>query len=183
MKRSGDASQRQAEPVDLEVIQDDGGFALALDGEMLLTADGGISLRHTASPLLNHIASEFDGHGTMEIQDRKIMGPKFFGSYALFSIQKEWIEPGKDDLNLRFGERLLSDPILHPNAGPEAIDQYARWQPISNWLGDGIGRLRKLALNITYWHDDEKGSSREDAEAMEKKYTELRELTCPDDDD
>ena len=163
MNKSGGTLQRQVEPVDLEVIRDDEWYALALEGEILLTADGENPLRHSSAVLLEHIASEFDGHGMMEIQDRKIVSPRFFGSYALFSIQKRWIESGEDELSLEFGKRLLSDPVLYPVAGPEQVDQYARWGPISNWLGDRVSRLQSLAFNITYGYDDGEETSCENA--------------------
>jgi hypothetical protein len=55
------------------------------------------------------------------------------------------VEPGKDDLSIGFEERLLGDPVLHPLAGPEQVDQLARWAPIDLWLGQGVDVLRSHA--------------------------------------
>jgi hypothetical protein len=149
------------DPVFLEVISHDNGFALAHAGQVLRTENGEVEVCHPATELLEHIASEFDGHGRIEISDGVIVGPKFFGSFALFSIQRTWIEPGRDDLTLAFAELLLSDPVLHPVAGPERVDQHARWSPISKWLGERLRGLRELSAKIPYWPGEEELFDRE----------------------
>lgn len=100
------------------------------------------------------MVSEFDGQGRIKIKDRMIVEPKFFGAYALFSIQKEWIESGKDDLTREFGEHLVNDTVLNPVAGPEQVDQYARWKPIEDWLGESLTYLRQLVWSIQYGSPD-----------------------------
>jgi hypothetical protein len=107
------------------------------------------------------MASEFGGHGQMLVQGRTIVAPKFFGSYALFSIQKDWIEPHKDDLSVRFEERLLHDPVLLPVAGPEHVDQYARWVPLDRWLGGLGNELRGYAVQVKSASDGDSDGSEE----------------------
>src|SRR5262245_57274438 len=95
---------KNVDAVDLEIIELERGFALSLRGEILLTPEGA-PIQHAAAPLLEHMVSEFDGNGTVKIQNSKIVAPRFFGSYALFNIQKAYVEPGKDDLSLDFANR------------------------------------------------------------------------------
>jgi len=160
MARANKVQPQRIDPADLEVAKDDTGFAITWNGEVLLT-EAETPLCHPAAPLLEHMVNEFDGHGKVEIQARKILGPKFFGSYALFGIQRKWIEPGKDDLTSSLAECLLNDPVLVPLAGPEQVDQYARWEPLSIWLSDQLDRLRALAHKVKYGDWDETGDMRE----------------------
>ena len=85
----------------------------------------------------------------------KIVGPKFFGSFALFSIQKQWIEDRKDDLSEQFEGLLLSDPVLHRVAGPEQVDQLARYAPIETWLESSWPELNKVASGIRFFEGEE----------------------------
>jgi len=142
-------SKRKISPIYMEVVPIDGGFALSLDGEVLLTNDG-IPIVHPAAGLIDHIVSEFDGNGDITVTKLRIVAPRFFGAFALFSIQKKWIETGKDDLTLAFEEKCLNDPALHTVAGPEQVDQLARWEPLSRWLGEKVVKLRGHAEYIRY---------------------------------
>jgi hypothetical protein len=151
MRKAKPNSERKMAPIDLEILESNDGFALMLDSEVLLT-ESGVPIQHAAAPLLEHMISEFDGQGaTITVQSRRIVAPKFFGCYALFGIQKEWIESWKDDLSLGFEERLVRDPILHPVAGAEQVDQYARWVPVDDWLGrDRVNDLRCHAFLVAH---------------------------------
>jgi hypothetical protein len=149
----------------IEVIAHGDGFALALDGEVLRTAEASIEVCHQARELLEHFVSEFDGHGHVEIADGAIVGPTFFGSFGFFTVQKK-MEPRRDEcLSTAFAECLLSDPVLHPVAGPEQVDQYARWSPIRGWLGERYSRLCGLAAEIPHWLGEEEFLDRETAMA------------------
>jgi len=128
-------------PTDLEIGPSNGGFGLWLNGKLLLTASGA-PVEHVAMPLLEHMVSEFDGQGTISVVKGKIVAPKFFGAFALYSIQKQFIELGKDELTQDFEARLLHDPVLHPVAGPEQIDQRIRWESLDRWLGPDLEGLR-----------------------------------------
>ena len=149
MKRKQSVSGQNFDPVDLSVVEVEGGYALSLAGEILLT-EWGIPVQHVAKPLLEHMASEFDGHGTMKVRERKVVAPRFFGSYALFGSQKQWIEQGKEELSVDFADCLLRNPVLNEVPGPEARDQYARWGPIFMWLGETYDQLRRSASSFLY---------------------------------
>ena len=178
MKKANPNSGKQVAPIDLEIVESNDAFALMLDGEVLLT-ESGVPIRHAATPLLEHIINEFDGHGaTITVQSRKIVAPKFFGCYALFGIQKEWIEPRKDDLSLGFEERLLRDPILHPVAGPEQVDQYARWVSVDEWLGGGrVNDLRGHAFLVAHDFGVDDLKLPEDAQLRERVTPFIAELS------
>lgn len=160
-------SKRSVSPIELEVIPFDGGFALSLDGEVLCTDDG-TPVKHPVAPLLEHMLSEFDGQGHIKIDSQKIKGPKYFGSFALFRVQKKFIESRKDELSTTFAERLLGDPTLHPSAGPEQTDQYARYGPLLEWLGDRLGELQKLAAGIPHWLGEDEFMNREETMSQAK---------------
>lgn len=159
---SGTALKR-VDPVSLEVIEADGAYALALNGEVLCTEGREADVRHETRQLLECIASEFDGQGFVEIIDGAIVGPKFLGSFALYSIQKTWVEVRQDDLAIGFGPRLISDPILHPVAGPEMKDQVARYSAVSEWLGKTFTHLMQLAASMPHWLGEEDCLDREES--------------------
>ena len=95
-------------------------------------------------PLLEHMVSEFDGQGTISVVKGKIVAPKFFGAFALYAVQKEFI--GKGEIPENFESGLLDDPVLRPVPGPEQIDQRNRWEPLDRWLGPDLEGLRHYAF-------------------------------------
>jgi hypothetical protein len=57
-------------------------------------------------------------------------------SYALLATQRQ-LEADADYVFVtQFGKWLLLDPMLRSCAGPEIIDQMARWQPVLTYLTD-----------------------------------------------
>ncbi|MBM4223489.1 MAG: ATP-binding protein [Gammaproteobacteria bacterium] len=168
MKDNYQADMQRVDPSSLEVITHDDGFALVYDGKILQTREGN-EVRHTAAQLLRHIAREFDGHGRIEISDGRVLGPQFFGSFALFSIQKSWIESARDELTLAFVEHLLSDPMLHSLSGPEQADRLARFDPISKWLGERLQGLCQRAEEVPHWLGEEEFLDRASAVARARE--------------
>jgi hypothetical protein len=151
MRKQRKTSRVKASAIDLEISPtDQGGFGVTLHRKLLLTGNG-TPLIHPATPLLEHIVTEFDGHGHVMVDNQRIVAPQFFGAFALFSLQKEWIELGKDDLAVAFEEKCLNDPVLHTVAGPEQVDQLARWEPLNRWLGENVQKLRGHAEYIRYY--------------------------------
>ena len=123
-------ARRIVNPVDLEVVQHGAGYAVALEGVVLKLSAGGQDLCHEAPHLLEQVIQEFDGRGAIELSGEAVVAPKFFGSYALLSIQHEWVESGRDDLAQEFAAGLVRDGCLFPVAGPEQVEQRARWGAI-----------------------------------------------------
>ena len=132
-------------PIDLKVVPVTGGFALVLNNQPLVT-DTGKPLQHASEHLLTHLVHELDGQGSFKVSDGQIISPKFFGALSLLCIQIDWIDARKDCLSVDFSQLLLDDRCLHPVAGPEQVEQYARWGPIQTWLGGQIDVLRNHAF-------------------------------------
>jgi hypothetical protein len=118
---------------DLRVNELNGKFRLCFDDEILLTTHGD-DVEHPSRAFIEHIIAEFDIQGTLEVSERMVVKPRFFGSYALFGIQKAYVEYRKDDLSIDFENKLRPDPILYPCAGPEVVEQGARWQPVFEYI-------------------------------------------------
>ena len=180
--KSKKKNKERISPIDLEIIETDAGFSLIFKDKVLLTEYGN-PIAHQAKYLLEHIISEFDGHGHITISNEIITDPKFFGSYSLFSIQKKWVESNKDDITLYFELILLNDPVLHPLAGPEQIEQRARWAPVDKWLENDIEDLRLYAFFARYEDEnisDNSGYSDLEIETQklkkEKQITDLRNI-------
>ena len=153
-KNTPKVKSKKFDPFLLEVKEKSNKYFLCLDGQHLLV-DKGISIDHNSPDLLEHMISEFEGQGRVEIKNGKIIGPKFFGSFGLFSIQKLWIEKRKDDLSEHFEIHLLNDPVFHSVAGPEQVDQINRYSPIEKWLESSWSELNKLASEIRYFEEIE----------------------------
>lgn len=122
-------------------------FTLCFDDEILLTGHGD-EVAHPSRAFIEHIISEFDIQGTLEVSERIVVEPRFFGSYALLGIQKAYVEHRKDDLSIDFENRLRADPILHPCAGPEVVEQYARWNPVFEYIEEKNALIDDEALRL-----------------------------------
>jgi hypothetical protein len=176
MKKRKKNSSYEVSPLDIEVSYGRNYcFYLTLGGENSLLTSSGSLIEHSAKPLLEQMISEFDGTGeSVRIKSNKIESPKFLGTYSLFSIQKDWVEKEKDDLTISFEDRLLNDPVLHPSAGPERIDQEERWGVLHQWIGSKIDGLRSHALDFVYYAnntDEEDEVDVRDREKFLKKIT------------
>jgi hypothetical protein len=108
-----------------------------------MTSIGLHPVSHGAPDLLDHMISEFMGHRALKVNDAgQIEDPAFIGSYRLFGLQREWVEPRQDTFSLSLPHVLAHDPMFFPLAGPEVVDQYARWTAVTSWLNDlGVERF------------------------------------------
>jgi hypothetical protein len=134
-------SSHRNEPVELEVQACEGGYELLLGDASVRTSIGDHPVRHEAAELLDHMIGEFMKYPTIGLIDDRIEEPRFLGSYALFGLQKEFIESGIDNLSENFAFEVLSDPILNRPPGPESIDQLARYGAVTEWLESESLRL------------------------------------------
>jgi len=137
---------------DLQFTEVQGIYKLCLGDEILLAAEGH-EVAHPSRAFIEHIIAEFDIQGTLEVSDRMVVEPRFFSSYALLGIQKSYVEHRKEDLSVDFENPLRADPILHPCAGPEQVEQRARWKPVFDYIveknaqrDDGARRLTLPSL-------------------------------------
>lgn len=144
--QTGPTRHSTAKASTLSVEPCEGGFALSLGGRPVTTGMANHPVIHPRRPLLDHMRDEFLARGDLVIEATRIEEPKFLGAYSLFSVQKEWIEPGKDNLTEDFSSELASDPILHRPPGPEFAEQLAYYGPVSQWL-KGMG-LRLVDIDL-----------------------------------
>lgn len=153
-------------------IDESGGTCWLTCGVDRLTTAGGHEVSHTGRRLIEHMITELDECGELTIEDRVIVEPQSLSSYALYSIQKDWVERGKDDLTLDFAGRITCDGTLFRCAGPdEAMEQFARWGPVISYLNDLETQLPNLAG--PFIDDPEFYGSAE-------VYDEAKELATPD---
>lgn len=120
---------------EFEVVKNADKYRLTFDDNVIQTGDG-IDVEHSSESFLRHMIAELDIEGSITLRNQAITAPKFFGAYAIFSIQKRFVERHEDELSLDFGRYLLSDQMLSRVAGPEHLEQVARWSPVYSFLKD-----------------------------------------------
>jgi hypothetical protein len=87
------------------------------------------------------MVGEFGGYTELKFSGTELVEPNIFGSFRMYSVQKEFIEKDTDDLAVRFSDCLFGDVILNRVAGPEQVVQLAYYQPAYHWVGDTIMAL------------------------------------------
>jgi hypothetical protein len=170
--RKSRATKSKIDPTYLVVKEDERDFVLTYKGETLKTADGKMELRHSSRNLFQHMISEFDGQGSIVIEDGRITSPIFFGAYNNFSLQKELIESEKNPLHENFNEWLLDDPVLRFQAGPEGaerLSRLSRYRPLLDWIGtEQMNSLFGLSFSYHDQLDEEETVAPESASEREK---------------
>ena len=81
---------------------------------------------------------ELSQRGNLVVEDQMVRGPVGFDSYSLFSLQKDWVEPGRDNLTTDMLLELIHEPLLNWSANPETWGQRQVAQPAQEWLA-GLG--------------------------------------------
>lgn len=131
---------------DLRIVQSsDRAFEVHFGGTPLLTNMGGRHpVKHTSSEFLEHMVMELSGRGQLLVFEGEVQRPIGFDSYSLFSLQKDWIEPGTDNLTTDMLLALLDDPLLEYSANPETWGLRSVARPVEIWLSDLGVRLVDL---------------------------------------
>jgi hypothetical protein len=119
--------------LDLDISEGNGSYALTFANAPVLTP-GGHTVVHGSPDLLQHMIGEFDLEGSIVVRAGVIEKPKVLSSYALYCIQKDFVEVNKDELHTQFTKELYRDGILFRSAGPEVVEQLARWSPALAYL-------------------------------------------------
>lgn len=127
---------------DLSIMPVDGGFALVAGGEVLRTSFGN-ALWHTSEMMMMHLLEAFSDKGEITITDGEITSPRFFGSAAMLTIMRDYVDANNDDLSLAFEQCLMSDEMLFAVPGPEQLAREAAYGPVSEWLGGDFSFLRR----------------------------------------
>jgi hypothetical protein len=131
------------DPMDLEIRAVDEGFGVFY-GNVMIRLPSGQPVEHEKEAFLRHLCEELGGFGTIKLNDQHQLSTSNICSYALLDYQK-LIEGNSAFTCLAHLERCVAiDPMLRSCAGPEVVDQYARWQPVLGYLNDHKMRLPSL---------------------------------------
>lgn len=121
------------DPADLVIFETPEGLELRKD-ERAIFLDRGIPLRHPRLRLLEHIREEFDGFGLIAIDEEGVVvKPNMISSYALLGVQRRMEKNPDNPFMSGFPKWLICDPCLSRCAGPECVDQMARWRPLDRF--------------------------------------------------
>ncbi|MGE3406430.1 MAG: ATP-binding protein [Pirellulales bacterium] len=152
------------DPSRLDVSEIESGQYGLFYGDRVLHTLPGKPVSHRSQRLLFHIRDELDSHGLLRIKDDTLVKPHFNSSYTILGVEQELVA-SDTDRTWDFRRWLGNDPILHPCAGPEIIDQMARWECVDTYLAS-IG-LHRLNLPLLYDDRSLHSSDEEYAEAVE----------------
>jgi hypothetical protein len=118
------------DPVNLEIRQTKLGIELFFQNTPVLLPNS-TRLAHARRPLVEHIAEEFSGFGTVTLDESgRVIKPQIISSYILLGTQSELEADSNHPFLKDFGKWLLLDLCLSSCAGPEVVDQMARWTPL-----------------------------------------------------
>jgi hypothetical protein len=99
---------------------------------------------HSNRDFLENLAQELSLRGKLNLVDSEVVGPQGFDSYSLFSLQKDWVEPGRDNLTTDFILEMIHEPMLETSASPETWHVLPFKQSVNTWLADLGARLVDL---------------------------------------
>ena len=124
---------REIDPVDFVIKETPSDIQLWFDGQPILLLNG-YPLIHLRRKLVEHIREEFLGFGTTTVStDGRVLKPDTISSYVLLGIQRCMEAEPNHPFVAGFEKWLLLDPCLSSCAGPEKVDQMARWLPLTRY--------------------------------------------------
>lgn len=123
----------------------DGMFGVYAGSTLLHTNMGGHNpVLHRSSGFMEHMAGELHERGELKFVDGELVEPRDFDSYSLFSLQKDWVELGRDNLTTDFILEMIHEPILEQSASPETWHVLPFRESTNAWLADLGARLVDL---------------------------------------
>jgi hypothetical protein len=124
-----------------------GTFAIFADETHLHTNMGGRHpVFHHSSLFLEHMVAELHERGKLTIANGQVEGPQGFDSYSLYSLQKDWVEPGRDNLSTNFLLEMIHEPLLEFCASPSTWHILPFRESASVWVHELGARLVDLDL-------------------------------------
>ncbi len=99
---------------------------------------------HRSRRFLENLVKELSARGTLTFSDGEVTGPQGFDSYSLFSLQKDWVEPGRDNLTTDFIIEMIHEPLLETSASPETWQIVPFKDSVNSWLSEMGVRLVDL---------------------------------------
>ena len=125
--------------------ESNGLFGVYVGAGRLYTNMGGHNpVLHLNSQFMEHMVAELHDRGELEFANGELIGPKGFDSYNLFSLQKDWVEPGRDNLTTDLLLEMIHEPLLEQSANPETWHVLPFRRSVNAWLSDSGSRLVDL---------------------------------------
>lgn len=123
----------------------DGMFGLYVGDAYVHTNMGGHNpVCHRSAQFMEHMAAELEDRGELKFVDGELVEPQGFDSYNLFSLQKDWVEPGRDNLTTDFILEMIHEPILEYSANPGTWHVSQFRDSANAWLSELGARIVDL---------------------------------------
>jgi hypothetical protein len=90
------------------------------------------------------MVSELHERGRLIIANGQVEGPVGFDSYSLYSLQRDYVEPGRDNLSTDFLLEMIHEPLLERSASPDTWHVLPFLESISVWVSELGARLVDL---------------------------------------
>jgi hypothetical protein len=121
------------------VSESNGLFGVYVGAGRLYTNMGGHHpVLHRNSHFMQYMVTELQDRGELRFANGELIGPKGFDSYNLFSLQKDWVEPGRDNLTTDFILEMIHEPLFEQSANPETWHVLPFRESANAWLS-GLG--------------------------------------------
>lgn len=121
------------------VSESNGMFGVYVGTDRLYTNMGGHHpVLHRNSDFVQHMVTELLSRGELRFTNGELIEPKGFDSYNLFSLQKDWVEPGRDNLTTDFILEMIHEPLFEQSANPENWHVLPFRRSADAWLS-GLG--------------------------------------------
>jgi hypothetical protein len=127
------------------VSESNGMFGVYVETGRLHTGMGGHHpVLHRNSHFMQHMVTELQNRGELRFANGELIEPKGFDSYNLFSLQKDWVEPGRDNLTTDFILEMIHEPLFEQSANPETWHILPFRESANAWLSNLGARLVDL---------------------------------------
>lgn len=110
-------------------------------GNVALTTPGGNVFATPNGGLIRLLLEELGSWPYWHVVSGAIIKPRPLGVYTLFSWQLDRFETATTMDYAAVRRVVLQDPVLHPEAGPEQIEQRFAWDPIDEMLREVGGQV------------------------------------------
>ena len=130
------SEKKKIDPANFIIREYEKVYCLALGDEPLKFKNSEIAV-HEQKKFWEHVIEEFKGYGSVEVdQSNCYLGPNEICAFKLLETQKHSIESEDCEFVKNFKDCIACDNIIRRCAGPEVLDQLARWGPAINFLGE-----------------------------------------------
>jgi chaperone required for assembly of F1-ATPase len=131
---------RRLGPHEFSIVVEAGAYSVDACGMRLRTPAGRMVETPNGS-LVCQLITEMGSWPSWEVEDGIIREPRPMGAYTLFSAQLDFYDAGVGLSIEDVSTAALGDPVLHPQAGPEQLEQRFAWSPIDEMLRERGTRI------------------------------------------